>query len=89
MSKAFDMEVFLTGVLAGSQTTRKRHLRQARIIQTDISQRWQRDTPWAWQKKHVDWFLDQRLGQHSEATRYYYLLTVRLITYRLENSWTF
>lgn len=32
MTKAFDMEVFLAGVLKGSHATRKRHLRQARAI---------------------------------------------------------
>lgn len=50
MSKPFDMELFLAGVLTGSHVTRQRHLRQARIIQTEISERWQRQTPWTWQK---------------------------------------
>jgi hypothetical protein len=37
MSKPFDMEVFLAGVLTGSRATRQRHLRQAKIIQVDIA----------------------------------------------------
>ncbi|MGX0958418.1 MULTISPECIES: hypothetical protein [Pseudomonas] len=88
MSKPFDMELFLAGVLTGSHATRQRHVRQAKIIQTEIAERWQRKTPWAWQRKHVAWFLEHRLDRRSDATRYYYLLTVRLIVRRLEKSWT-
>lgn len=47
MSKPFDMELFLAGMLTGSHATRQRHLRQAKIIQAEISERWQRQTPWA------------------------------------------
>lgn len=89
MSKPFDMELFLAGVLTGSHLTRQRHLRQARIIQAEISERWQRQTPWAWQKKHVAWFLEHRLNRRSEATQYYYLLTVRLLARRLQKTWDF
>ncbi|RJX76301.1 hypothetical protein D3M70_23450 [Pseudomonas sp. LS-2] len=46
MSKPFDMELFLGGVLTGSHATRQRHLRQAKAIQTAIANRWQRDNPW-------------------------------------------
>lgn len=45
MSKAFDMELFLAGVLTGSHATRQRHLDQARFIQAKIVDRWQRQTP--------------------------------------------
>ncbi|UTL91825.1 hypothetical protein [Pseudomonas fluorescens] len=89
MSKPFDMEWFLAGVLSGSHATRQRHLRQAMAIHTAIAERWQRETPWSWQRKHVAWFLEHCLGRHSELTRYYYLLTVRLITRLLEKSWVF
>lgn len=89
MSKPFNMKLFLAGVLSGSQATQQRHLRQARIIQAEISERWQRQTPWAWQKKHVAWFLEHRLSRHSETTRYYYLLTVRLLARRLQKTWGF
>lgn len=89
MNKPFDMELFLSGVLAGSHATRQRHLRQAKTIQAEIAERWQRETPWAWQRKHVAWFLEYRLGRSSEETRYYYLLTVRLLARRLEKSWAF
>lgn len=61
MSKPFDMDLFLTSVLTGSYATRQRHLRQAKVIQTAIAERWQRETPWVWQRKHVAWFLDHRL----------------------------
>lgn len=37
MTKAFDMEVFLNGVLTGSHATRQRHLRQAKVIQAAIA----------------------------------------------------
>ncbi|MCQ0169082.1 hypothetical protein DN388_19225 [Pseudomonas sp. S12(2018)] len=89
MRKQFDMELFLAGVLTGSHATRQRHLQQAKIIQTEIAERWQRETPWAWQRKHVAWFLEHRLGRCSELTRYYYVLTIRLLARRLEKSWVF
>ncbi|PPS60166.1 hypothetical protein Q9323_03045 [Pseudomonas fulva] len=89
MSKQFDMQLFLAGVLTGSHATRQRHVRQANIIQADIAKRWQRETPWGWQRKHVAWFLEHRLSHRSDATRYYYLLTVRLLARRLDKSWVF
>jgi hypothetical protein len=89
MSKPFDMELFLAGVFTGSYTTRQRHLRQAKAIQSAIAGRWRRDAPWAWQRKHLDWFLNHHLNRRSESTRYYYLLTVQLLTHRLEKSWVF
>lgn len=89
MSKSFDMELFLTGVLTGSRATRQRHVRQAKIIQAAIAERWQRKNPWTWQKKHVVWFLENRLSEHSQATQYYYVLTVRLLARRLGTSWLF
>ncbi|MGE1177501.1 hypothetical protein [Pseudomonas sp. BW7P1] len=88
MTKPFDMELFLAGVLTGSHATRQRHLRQAMLIQAEIAERWQRDTPWAWQRKHLAWYLE-RMSQRSDATRYYYLLTVRLLVRRLGKSWVF
>ncbi|MDI3395836.1 hypothetical protein QLG10_25715 [Pseudomonas sp. V98_8] len=89
MSKLFDMEVLLAGVLTGSPATRRRHLRQAKMIQAEIAERWQRATPWAWQRKHLVWFLEHRLNRRSDATRYYYLLTVRLLARRLQKTWIF
>lgn len=89
MSKPFDMELFLAGVLTGSHATRQRHLRQAKYIQAEIANRWQRETPWAWQRKHVDWFLEHRMSRRSEGARYYYGLTVRLLARRLKKSWVF
>lgn len=87
MSKPFDMELFLAGVLTGSHATRKRHVRQAKIIHAEIAERWQRVTPWAWQMKHLAWFIEHRLKWHSLATRYYYILTLRLLVRRLGKSW--
>lgn len=87
MSKPFDMELFLAGVLTGSYATRQRHLRQAKLIQAEIAERWQRKTPWNWQRKDVIWFIERRLSQRSVATQYYYLLTIRLLARRLEKSW--
>lgn len=89
MSKPFDMELFLSGVMIGSPATRKRHLRQAKLIQAEIAERWQRHTPWVWQRKHLAWFLEHRLDRRSKATRYYYLLTVRLLALRLDKIWVF
>lgn len=89
MKKPFDMELFLGGVLTGSHATRRRHLRQAMLIQTEIAGRWQRKTPWGWQRKHLAWFLNHHLRNRSEATRNYYVLTVRLLTRRLGKSWVF
>lgn len=89
MSKQFDMELFLAGVLTGSHATRQRHVRQAKTIQVEIAEHWQRETPWTWQRKHVAWFLENRMSHRSEATRYYYVLTVRLLAIRLAKSWAF
>ncbi|MFK7702948.1 hypothetical protein [Pseudomonas caspiana] len=89
MSTAFDMELFLVGVVTGSHTTRQRHIRQARAIQVAISNRWHRDNPWTWQRKHLAWFLNQHINRQAESTRYYYLLTMYLLTLRLGKSWQF
>ncbi|MEE4141753.1 hypothetical protein [Pseudomonas viridiflava] len=89
MNKLFNMELFLAGVLTGSHATRQRHLRQVRVVQPEIAKRWQRETPWSWQRKHLVWFLEHYLATHSEPTQYYYLLTIRLIARRLVTSWIF
>jgi len=89
MSKPFDMELFLAGALTGSQATQQRHLRQAKIIQAKIADRWQRASPWAWQRKHLVWILEHNLADRNESTRYYYLLTVRLLVRRLKKTWSF
>ncbi|WP_429507471.1 hypothetical protein [Pseudomonas sp. 2835] len=83
MNKPFDMTLFLSGALTGSQSTRQRHLRQAKIMQTAIQKRWQRGNPWNWQLKHLRWFLTQYLNDHSDASRYYYRLTASLIWTRM------
>lgn len=87
MSRPFDMELFLAGVLTGSHATRQRHVRQAKIIQAEIAKRWHRETPWAWQRNHLTWILNRRLNRQSLATRYYYLLTIRLLNRRLGKTW--
>ncbi|PIK78328.1 MULTISPECIES: hypothetical protein [unclassified Pseudomonas] len=89
MSKPFDMELFLAGVLTGSLATRQRHLRQASIIRSTIAERWKRETPWAWRRKHLAWFLEHNLSNYSLETRYYYVLTARLLVRRLKKSWVF
>ncbi|MFK0034065.1 hypothetical protein [Pseudomonas monteilii] len=83
MSKSFDISLFLLGVLSGSKATQHRHLRQAKIMQAAIEERWGRDNPWTWQLKHVKWFFDQHLQSHSDATRYYYRLTASLLLKRM------
>jgi len=83
MSKLFNMKLFLSGILSGSKAKLQRHLKQARIIQAAIQQRWQRDNPWIWQLKHMRWFFTQYLKNHSDASRYYYRLTAALIWKRL------
>lgn len=89
MIKPFDMELFLAGVLNGSHATRERHLHQAKAIQAAISDRWHLDNPWTWKRKHLEWFLNCHLNQHSRSTRYCYLLTVRMLARRLTKSWEF
>ena len=89
MSKPFDMELFLAGILTGSHATRQRHLRQAKTIRAAIANRWHRDIPWTWQQKHLAWFLYHHVYQHAESTRSYYLLTVHLLVHRLGKSWQF
>lgn len=89
MRKPFNMNLFLAGVLTGSHVTRQRHVRQAKIIQAKIAERWQLESPWAWRRKHVAWFLEHRLAMQCKATRYYYLLTVQLLVRRLGKAWVF
>ena len=89
MSKAFEMELFLAGVLSGSHSTRQRHIRQAKAIQNAIADRWHRDNPWMWQRKHLVWLLNHHLNGHAESSRYYFVLTIRLLTKRLGKSWQF
>lgn len=83
MSKPFDIELFLSGELTGSSATRHRHMQQAKIIHAAIAKHWQRDNPWTWQRKHLAWFLNHRLRNNSEATRYHYGLTIQLLVSRL------
>ncbi|MFK0269837.1 hypothetical protein [Pseudomonas asiatica] len=89
MSKLFDMNVFLSGVLTGSRSTQHRHLRQARIMQAAMQQRWSRDNPWTWQLKHMRWFLTHYLKDHSAASQYYYRLTASMIWKRMGFQPTF
>ncbi|WP_154910077.1 hypothetical protein [Pseudomonas fluorescens] len=89
MNKPFDMEIYLAGALTGAHATRERHIRQAKTIQAAISERWSRDNPWTWQRKHLVWFLNHHMSSNSKSTRYYYLLTTSLITLRLGKSWNF
>ena len=87
MSKPFDMELFLKGVLTGGHATQQRHIRQAKTIQAAIYDRWHLNNPWSWQQKHLTWILNHHLNQQTQSTRYYYLLTTRLITLRLGQPW--
>lgn len=89
MSKAFDMALFLSGVLNGSPATRARHLRQAMVIQIAIIEHWNLDNPWTWKRKHMVWFLESKINSHAESTRHYYLLTIKLLTTRLKKKWSF
>ncbi|WP_414868218.1 hypothetical protein [Pseudomonas sp. IT-194MI4] len=89
MNKPFDMEIFLAGALTGAHATRERHISQAKTIQAAISERWNRDNPWTWQRKHLVWFLNDHMNSNSKSTRYYYLLTIQLLTHRLGKSWQF
>lgn len=89
MTKKVDMQVFLDGVLSGSHATRKRHLLQARVIQEAIAERWQRESPWRWKQKHLIWFIEHRMNNRSTSTKYYYLLTIRLLVRRLGKPWIF
>ncbi|MDH0796946.1 hypothetical protein N5D39_04665 [Pseudomonas carnis] len=77
------MALFLADLLTGSHAIRERHLRQAKTIQAEISNRLHEDNPWTWQRKHLAWFLNRHVNQHAESTRYYWLLTAHLLTLRL------
>lgn len=89
MSRPFDMELFLAGVLTGPHAKRERHLRQAKVVQAAITERWHRNNPWTWQRKHLAWFLCRYLNEHAVSTRYYYRLTVQLVAIRLNKPWQF
>jgi hypothetical protein len=83
MIKPFNMDAFLSGVPTGSHAIRERHLRQAMVTQAAIAARCQKETPWGWQREHLDWFLKNKLKHRGKHTKYYYLLTIRLIVRRL------
>lgn len=83
MNKAFNIELFLSGVLRGSSAPQVRHIRQARVMQRAIQKRWRHDNPWNWRHKHIQWFLVHHLEGHHETTRYYYQLTALLIWKRM------
>lgn len=83
MNKPFDMELFLKGVLTGSQSTQERHVNQAKIIQSAIQRRWQHSNPWRWKLKHIRWFLEIHLREHANSSKYYYYLSMQLIAKRL------
>ncbi|MDZ5604363.1 hypothetical protein SJI00_16440 [Pseudomonas sp. RP23018S] len=86
MSKPFDMELFLVSVLTGSYSTRQRHICQAKTIQTAIAERWSRDNPWTWRRKHIAWFLANKRSDRCEATWNYYKITIKLTIKRLEKQ---
>lgn len=87
MNQPFDMRLFLAGVLTGSNSTRERHIRQAKAIQAAISVRWKIGSPWSWKRKHLAWYLAQFAEQHANSTTYYCLLTINLLCLRLGKSW--
>lgn len=89
MSKSFNIEIFLTGVLTGSNATRQRHVRQAKLIHEAISKRWHLDNPWNWKRKHLLWFIEHHKKNKAEVTRYRYKLTINLIAERLGKNWCF
>jgi len=64
----------------------QRHLRQVLFIQVEIAKRLQRESPWAWKRKHLAWFFEHHLDRHPETTRYYYFLIVRLLARRLQKK---
>ncbi|WP_232535894.1 hypothetical protein [Pseudomonas putida] len=86
MSKDFDMALLLSGVLSGSTATQQRHVRKARIIQMAIQQRRQITNPWNWKCKHIRWFLNEHLKDHSHSTKYYYHLTLSLVWRRTDRD---
>lgn len=77
-----DMHLFLRDVLSGSPSSRDRHLRQARIIQNAINERWGIANPHRWQVKHLRWFLEEHCAELAPPSRYRYWLTVALIARR-------
>ena len=83
MSKPFNMQLFLSGRLVGSHSTRKRHVTQASKMQEAIAVRWGLRSPWSWKAKHFHWFLTREISHHAPATQYYYRLTAKLICERL------
>ncbi|HLD65242.1 MAG TPA: hypothetical protein VJA19_04295 [Pseudomonas sp.] len=89
MSTAFDMELFLAGVLTGSHATPPAAYPPGQGHPGGDPERWQLDNPRAWQRKHLNWFLVHHLSQRAESTRYYYLLTAQLIAKRLGKAWQF
>jgi len=87
MTGPVGMSLFLSGVLSGSPSSKKRHLNQAIAMQKAIQERWHNATPWKWKLKHVKWFLNVFLANHAPSTRYRYVLTTQLILKRMDKNW--
>lgn len=85
----FDMKLFLTGVLTGLQATRNAICDRLRLSMLQSQHAGSEKRPGLGKESSFAWFLDHHLDRRSEATRYYYKLTIRLLARRLEKSWVF
>lgn len=71
--------ILLKRSLPGSKSSVAGHIERGERIAQAIQERFGISEPRQWQAKHLRWVLERWAGQKSEATRYDYWRTVRVL----------
>ena len=72
--------ILLKRSLPGSKSSIAGHVERGERIAQAIQQRFGISEPRQWQAKHLRWVLERWASEKSEATRYDYWRTVRVLT---------
>jgi hypothetical protein len=78
--------ILLKRSLPGSKSSVTGHIERGERIAQAIQQRFGISEPRQWQAKHLRWVLERWASEKSEATRYDYWRTVRVLAAAL-NHW--
>lgn len=71
--------ILLKRSLPGSKSSVAGHIERSERIAQAIQERFGISEPRQWQAKHLRWVLERWAGEKSEATRYDYWRTVRVL----------
>ena len=83
---AMSIAILLKRSLPGSKSSIAGHIDRGERIAQAIQQRFGISEPRQWQAKHLRWVLERWVSEKSEATRYDYWRTVRVLASAL-NHW--